>query len=300
MNSGAIRPISKDDPMIDLKDVALRFDLAQAQLSARELAVAEDKAGRQGSLVGRLADFLFDTAAEKAADAARVKADDLRMEAIEAVGEVVVADAMRSLSTDPDAMRRRAAQVERLRAARDGERQALRIIALAETARDAFDDAAEACSSASSMELMDAFTTNKGISAMSSMSNSSARSSVEDAKEALSNLRNVVSSASEVNGRVDVPDDLLDLVLDFALDLPFDFLSWSNKSKLDAAEKQCEEAKGSIESLIEKLRYSLERVRKTCEREDEALEALDRPYIERSAEAVPASLRFAIPKSISV
>jgi hypothetical protein len=284
--------------MEDLNDVASRFEQVERHLASCEQAVAADKAGRRGSWGRRVVDFLFDTAPEKAFEAAQEGMAGVRSEAAAAVTSTVSAAAMRYLSTAADDVARRAIQLDRLRSARKMERKAQHVVALATTARDAFGQAVEACSSASSMELMDTFSNNKGISAMSSMRNSSAREAVDEAQKALANLRAAIDAASSVNARVDMPDDFLDLVLDFALDLPFDFLSWSNKAKLDAAEEQCNEAKGAIESVMARLRTNLEQMREVASREERALALIERPYIEQAARPVPTSLRFAIPETM--
>lgn len=284
--------------MKDLEDVASRFQAAASQLSSCELAVAQDKAGRRGSMTRRLLDYLFDTAPEKALEAAEDRMAVARKEAADAVTIAVSGAAMRLLSLASSDVDRRKVQFERLRAVREGSRSAEKMLGLAKRARSALHKASEACSSASSMELMDTVSSNKGISVMSSVSTSNARSAVAEAQEALADLRNAVDAAARLKADVDVPDDMLDLVIDFAIDLPFDFLSLMNMSKLDSAGEKCDEAKDAVSAIIPRLKKDVDLAREALQREESALAAIDGPYIRKASVSVPAPLHFAIPRSM--
>lgn len=285
--------------MNNLDDLAYRFQAAASQLSSCELAVAQDKAGRRGSMIRKLLDYLFDTAPEKTLEAAEDRMAVVRKEAADAVTIAVSGAAMRLLSLASTDVDRRKVQFERLRTVREGSRSAEKMLGLAKRARSALHKASEACSSASSMELMDTVSSNKGISVMSSVSTSNARSAVAEAQEALAALRNAVDAASRLKADVDVPDDMLDLVIDFAIDLPFDFLSLMNMSKLDSAGEKCDEAKNAVSAIIPRLKKDVALAREAVQREEAALAVIDGPYIRQAAATVPPTLRFAIPHSMS-
>lgn len=284
--------------MKHLIEVASDLEAAQARLDACERAQSEDKASRRPSPLRRLYDYLFDTAAEKSLHVARDDAAVARAEATKAVEAFVRANTLSLLSSDTKGEAAHSVQVERVEDARKAERTARRVLGLARKAKSAFDAAADACSSASTMEMMDAFSSNKGISMMSSLSNSSARSAVEEAKDALTRLQSAVPSVSRVDALIDMPDDFLDLALDFAFDLPFDFLSWSNKATLDAANEKCVEASAAVETAVAKLSLLLESASARVHLEDGRAQEIVRPYLAEAAASVPLSLAFAVPTKI--
>lgn len=293
-----MRAADKDTTTVDLGELAARLEAASSRLSRAEKAVETDKAARRGAWLRRLYDYLFDTAPEKELARALEAGHHARREAGAGVKVAVAAEALRLMSMDPGAARRRAVRFADLSSARRARVAAAHLRLAATSARDAFVEAMEACSSASSMEMMDVFSSSKVVSAMSHSSTSAAREAVGKATGALSGLKKAVAEAETVRAEVDMPDDFLDLVIDFAIDLPFDFLSWSNMEKLDAAVNDCGRVASEIGTLLPKLQSDLKEARMREQRAFDALAEVDGPFIAAAARTLPRSLRFAVPRCI--
>ncbi|MDW9481819.1 hypothetical protein GOB57_24530 [Sinorhizobium meliloti] len=283
--------------MTSFNEMADRFGNAEIALNLATQRLEADKERRKGSLLASLVDFVSKTDAEEAERKAREEFERVSDETRKDVAQRLHRMAMAEFSKDADEARRRANQAAVCERTLASLQEAERVLGIARNAHEKLAAAASACSSASTVELIDALSSNKGVSAMSSFSTSSAKSKLTDASEALKALSVALPGRTKELG-AQAPDDLLDLVLDL-VDFPIDFLSWSNKWKLDAAEEKCKESARHMANLVEELGEVVSRRRQAHEQERALLATIDRPYLLTALEHVPATIRFAVPEYLT-
>lgn len=282
--------------MTDLMDLDNRFAAAELAVTAARRAVDLDKAGRKGSIIGRIVDFVTDTKAEKDLEIAEKNLDEITSAAHDAVKlylDRTIARYVAAEGTDEAIWK---TQKQRVEIAVRSHAAASRISKLAADARTALEAAASACSSASTYEMMDAVSSNKGISAMSTMQTSSAKTKVAEAKEAVAELRGAASEASHLRAEINMPDDMMDLAFDFALDLPLDILSILNIGKLSGAAGKCREAAEQIERMQPSMENKVTATSDALDTEQAELAEIEKPYLAQARENVPHGLRFAVPQ----
>ena len=283
--------------MTDLGEIASLHAAAALELDAAKRALALDKAGRRGSILGRAVDFFADTAAEKRLESAEEAMADARstsMSAVKAFLESRVATLVADDGTDTEAWNN---QSKRTEIASTAFAAAERAGLLAVVARDALEEAGKACSSASTMEMMDAVSSNKGIALMSTVSNGTAKAKLSAAKEAVAELRGAVEAARTLTADVNVPDDMVDLVFDFAIDMPFDVFSFINMGKLSGAADGCRKAADGVSSVIPALEAEIAARAEAMETEKAALLVIELPYLRAAIDLVPYELAFAVPET---
>lgn len=267
---------------------------AQVALTSAEADVVLDKASRQGRLLALAADFLFTTDAERKRDQAKEALAELtassKTTVIEWVEERVEATATSDASAGPalaDARARQADLNRRYRTVHNAMEKgwvALRTLK----------DAKSACSSASTTEAFDLLSKSKAVSVLSSMSTSDANESLKKAQTAVTAFRELFPAAGEAPA--DQVDDTLDLILDFTLELPFDFTSWANMSSLDTAAANCARAIERIECAMRPLcaeDAELSKQRTLCARE---IAAILVPFRFAARAELPTLLRELAPK----
>lgn len=270
---------------------------AETRLRGAEDRLARDKERRSGSLFLRFIDFILNTDAEKAERDARSDFERLRAEVRSVVWQSLHDMALARISADRSALAERTVRSSKAAQAKLEFEQADGVLASAKRVIEQFRAAASACSSARSMEVMDAVTSNKGIAIASTLSTSSAKSAI----------RAAASSAKDLAGRLpgfnhgtdglrldDMPDLILDLV-----EFPIDFMSWHNMSVLDDARNSCDRAAERLAGIVPGLETAANTLKERMEAELGELAKFDSPYLAASVNAVPLSLRFAIPEHIA-
>jgi uncharacterized Zn finger protein (UPF0148 family) len=282
--------------MTMFNELADRFGTAEIALNLAIQRLASDKERRKGSIFGRFVDLVSETDAEEAERKAREQFERISAETHKDVGKRMHAMAMVALAEDDEEAFRRAEQVDVSKRSLSTLQDVERMLGLARDAQSKLVEAASECEQASSMEMMDAFSANKGISAMSSVYTSSAKTSLNTAREALKALSEALPDRAR-GLDAEAPDDLLDLVLDFA-DFPIDFLSWMNMDKLDTAGDQCKATGIHVAKVIDELVAQEAQRRVAHERELALLAEIDRPYLTATLEYVPQSIRFAVPEHL--
>lgn len=168
-----------------------------------------------------------------------------------------------------------------------------RLVVLANDAVGALENAESALSSAKSMETLDAVSSNKGISIMSSASTSSARSAIDDARRAVNALAEATDALS---GDLRTVDDGFDLVLDMALDMPFDFVSFMNISKLASAQDDCERVRAAVEERRTRLEIALTAAIAAAAPTLAAWQVATDPFMERARRDLPERARHLVPE----
>jgi hypothetical protein len=265
-------------------------------IDRQERRIADFDRSRAGMSMGaRLADSFIVTRDEEERDAAMADAA-LWTEMLErTVPTVSLRHARTLLDADP------AAAALANSAAIDHEPFARRVAAadrlvvLANEAVEALESAESSLSSAKSMETLDAVSSNKAISIMSSSSTSSARSAVDDARDA---VRALAEATEELSGDLRTVDDGFDLVLDMALDMPFDFVSFMNISKLSAAEDDCERVRAVVEERRTHLESALTAAISSAAPTLAAWRVATNPFMEAARRDVPERARHLVPESM--
>ncbi|MFX4226348.1 MAG: hypothetical protein ACFHHU_00230 [Porticoccaceae bacterium] len=271
---------------------------AEHRVTAAQRAVEADKVARSGSFIARAVDALSTTAAEAALREAATGLErtrkQTRMDARTWIRETARASLISNL-VDKDKHEALCFQIER------SEVRVARVWAWQRLARDADEKlsrAASMCSNASSMEVLDLVTSSTAISLISSGSTVDAGRSIQSARAAMKRLAKALPNHTEQLD-VDVPDDMLDLVIDLTISPLLDVLSWFNIGKLNDARKQCLRAQQAIRPLVRQLN-KLER--ELCTQRDAGrreLRYLEAPYLEAAAEKVPAVLQVPTPKAFA-
>lgn len=283
---------------IQITELVEQLELAERRVASAQLAVAEDKAARSGSLVARLVDAISTTAPEAALSVAERQLEcttkQLRIEARAWIRE----NARQKLDSNP---KDNARHVQLSQEVEGIEIRLARIwgwLNLANDADSKLSTAASMCSSASSMEVFDLCSNNNAISLISAGNTGDANRALQSARAAVKRLaRALPNHTDELD--VELPNDTLDLVVDLAISPVLDVLSWFNIGTLNNARDDCLRAQQAIRPLLKQLRR-LER--NLCSQRDagrQALRSLEAPYIGAAAEQVPAVLDVPIPKRLS-
>ncbi|MFT0701324.1 hypothetical protein [Citrobacter meridianamericanus] len=280
-----------------IQEWADKIAAASRNLDTARQALQRDKQQRETSLRAKFVDWLTTTPAEQAVEDARVQLAQVQGEARKFAEQWIVIKARAQLLASPADAQRHSAQLRRAETARNRQNRVRPLLRLAETARHRLDEAADACGSASNVELLDLVTTNKAVSLMSSVSTSSAGDAVRRAGEALKALSDALPKRSEATA-LDVPGDLLDLVVDLTFAPAIDLLSWFNMGRLNDAERQCREARRKLAPLLERLRKLDDDTAARVAAEAEALRAIETPHLQAVAALVPAEIGVQVPTDL--
>lgn len=290
--SGVMSRTSLQTGSVDLISASAALEAAERGVASAKANLASDKARRRDEGIWAQAiDFFTSTQAEEALqNAESVLAQHKRqceawvrswhagrVDALIAQDE----DAAQSLSQ----LRERANSLERVTS------QANKLLSLANEAVGSLDRAASACSSASSSELLDAMTSNKAISMMSTFDSSNAKSALERARQAVRRLKEALpTSANVVQGEMSDVDDTLDLIIDFAFDLPLDITSFLQMGSLDRAQQQCKDIEAKITPISAKLREQHAKARAESEDAKVKLATFIQPYKMLAKMDLPSNL----------
>lgn len=231
-------------------------DLASITRAARILeesrrTVADFDAGRRGiPILRRFVDSFIVTGDESLRDRALGRMEAAQAHIGRTVGPWTLARAEELLARDPQGAQEADEAHEghvphrvRIEAASD-------LLSLALQARQDLIDAISALDSARSMEMLDAVSSNKGISIMSTSSTSNAAHAVECAQASITRLSQEAGAVKHVLPQV---GDTFDFMLDMALDLPLDFMSWVNMGRLSTAIETCTKALDAVGEDVERL-----------------------------------------------
>lgn len=271
-----------------------RIRAAAQNLEEAKRSMEEDKQRRQNSLWARFVDLLTTTPAEKAVEHERSQLTAAMTSAGRAAEKWICAEARSSLQRSPADAQRHRAQVQRTVNAQERLNRVQPLLSLAETAHDKLDLARRDCESASNVEMLDLVTTNKAVSVWSSMETSSAADSIESARSAVRALANALPKRSEAVS-IEAPDDMLDLFVDIVFQPAIDVLSWFNMGRLDDAARQCRNAAEKLSPLLSQLKTLRAKTAARLTAENDALRALEVPYLQAAAALVPGEIRFNVP-----
>lgn len=165
---------------------------------------------------------------------------------------------------------------------------------LARDASDALEHAQDQCESASNTEMLDMVTSSKAISLVSSMDTSSARIAVSDAQNAVKSLKEALPTRTQ-QSEISVPDDLVDLTLDFVFAPTIDFLSFMNMNSLDSAASKCDEIRRAIEPLSARLDVLVTNLREKKSETLKLLSYIEAPFMEQIKVRIPVAFRELLP-----
>lgn len=270
---------------------------ATGDLSRAQQALRDDKNRRQSSLRGRFVDWLTSTPAEKDVEDKTERLAAISANASKAAQQWIVTEARAGLQSSTEDTRRHSEQSQRIENARKRQDRARRLLDLARTADEKLGEARSDCESASTTELLDLVSTNKALSILSTFETSDAADSVKEATAALKALKEALPKRAEAT-EFDMPDDLLDLVVDLAIAPVFDILSFFNMQRLDKAAEQCREASEKLAPLLARLQKLHDETAARVTAEQTALRAIEAPYLQAAAALVPPSIRVQVPKKI--
>ncbi len=170
---------------------------------------------------------------------------------------------------------------------------------LAYEARYKLDRAADACSNAASMEAFDAMSSSAAISLMSTAETSGARSALREAQQAVQDLSDAIPKKVAYVALV-ISDDLLDLVLDLAVEPDFDFLSWSNMTQLQDVAEQCRQTWERLGPLHDRIRDMERTLEQKFQQAERALYALEEPLLKAAVQEVPPVIGLRLQQGVGV
>lgn len=279
---------------VPLSELVRPLVSAQVGLKTAEADLVLDKARRKSNFWSWLGDFFCVTAAERKVATARAELQRLQAAHRSRVC-LWLEERVDALSMDHAVQ---GAELAILRARQADYNQRYRALgAVVEKGRSALDmleAAREACSSASTAEFFDMASKSKAVSAWSSMETSDASAALKRAQEAVEAFRVLFPAAGEAPvGRI---DDTLDLVLDFAFELPFDFTSWCNMSNLDEAAANCGSAIERIAEVLAPLQNQYTDLGGLRTANARQIEALLVPFRKEAIAELPTLLREFAPK----
>ena len=194
-----------------------------------------------------MVDFFSDTPAERAVNEAKARAATIARQAERKACEYVEQAAQAAAKASDDAQEY-AEAITAKEAAAERHHRAQSWHQLVRGTQEAFEDAASKCRSASSSEMLDTFTKSKAISLMSTLDTSDARASVQHAVRKFNQLKKALPKRAD-HPEIEMPDDTLDLVLDFTFNFGFDVTSICNMFELDRAASKCNDAAMSLDTL---------------------------------------------------
>ncbi|MGY4831829.1 hypothetical protein ACVNIS_24865 (plasmid) [Sphaerotilaceae bacterium SBD11-9] len=276
--------------MAQLQTLAAKVQTAQRRVDKARNAVALDKQARASSFLARLKDLFTTTEPE-----ARLHDAEKRLTGILAEGQAaalkwVLETAKGRLMLSSTDSKRHA----ELRQQSDRETARLAQVtgwlSLARSATDNLVHARDKCRSASSTELLDLVSTSKVLAAASSMETSSAAQAVEDAAKAVGALIRSLPKRAESQA-IELPDDLLDLIVDLAFAPSLDLLSLFNMCKLDDAARKCQESIDKLQPLLARLSNLSRAAQARVDQRKLAVQRIEVPYIEAAAAVVPNVLK---------
>nr|WP_192963296.1 hypothetical protein [Pseudomonas fluorescens]CEK42094.1 hypothetical protein PQBR57_0141 [Pseudomonas fluorescens SBW25] len=279
----------------DLLAAVSKVRKATEALEAARRAVEDDKIGRRTSRWARLMDWLFDTTVEVRLGEAGNAFDLAHQSAIAVAQRWIVTAAKVELADNPVDHQRHSEQMTRVFSAFKRSKQTGEWLALAEDAYDKLQTAASDCSSASSTELLDLVTHSKGISILSAISNDSAASSIRRANIAVTVLEASLTRRTTASD-IELPSDMLDLIVDLTFEPAFDILSWLSMGKLHEAERECQRVASAIAPLRTRLRASHATALSKHNAEWLHLKSIEAPYLVKASQQVPPSLMCEVPQ----
>lgn len=240
----------------------------------------------------RIADSFIVTQDEESRDHAERTIASCDRQLTASVPDWVVAEAFRTLAADP-------ASSEDNRRAMEAHAPSKRILeaatslhGMAERAERDLEEAISALSSASTMEVMDAVSSNKAIAMMSHSQNQTASDAVEAAQASVDALK---AETGRVGADLSGIDDTLDLILDLAFDGPFDFMSFVNIGRIDAARRQCEQALAAVRQERLRLHGLMQRAQDAERPFRDAVDATTAPHLASAAAKLPEDVHHLVP-----
>jgi hypothetical protein len=166
---------------------------------------------------------------------------------------------------------------------------------LAVVAEAHLDEAISDLSSASTMETLDAVSSNKAIALMSHSQNQTASDSVREAQASIERLQ---AETRRVGAQLTGIDDTLDLVMDLAFDGVFDFMSFINIGRIDAARRKCEEAIVQVRQERLRLHGLLERAVRDAQPTLQAVDAITARHLAMAVARLPRDVRALAPVTL--
>lgn len=277
---------------VDLMSASASLEAAERAVASAKANLAADKARRRNEGIWAQAiDFFTSTQAEEALERAEDALAQHKRKCEAWVRSWYAGRVDALISQDEDAAQSLSQLRERAKSLDAVTVQAKKLLSLANEAAGSLDRAASACSSASSSEFLDAVTSNKAISMMSTLDSSNAKSALERAHQAVRRLKEALpTSANVVQGEMIDVDDTLDLIIDFAFDLPLDITSFLQMGSLDRAQKQCKDIEAKITPISAKLREQHAKAQAESEDAKAKLAAFIQPYGTLAKMDVPSNL----------
>ncbi|MEK8034216.1 hypothetical protein AACH06_25600 [Ideonella sp. DXS29W] len=263
---------------------------ARQAIAAAEAAVAKDKLARAQSLMARLADAFTTTAPEAELDAAKARLDAATAKGTSAARNWILESARQSMASTPATAQLHQGCLERVSQSQGRYNQVRNWLDLAQHASNQLEKAQRACESASTTEFLDLLSKSRTVSVLSSLDTSDAADAIKRAHRALQDLSRALPRRTE-QGDIGVPDDTLDLVVDFVFDPGLDLLSWLNMDQLDSSAEQCRQARQRLQPLLARLGEVAEAARLKHSHDLAQAQALERPFLEAALALVPEALR---------
>lgn len=243
-------------------------------------------------IVERMADSFIVTQDEESRDDAERTIASCDRQLATSVPDWVIAEACRTLAADP-------ASTEKNRRAMEAHAPSRRILeaatslhGMAAKAESDLEEAISALSSASTMEVMDAVSSNKAIAMMSHSQNQTASDAVEKAQGSVDALK---AETDRVGADLSGIDDTLDLILDLAFDGAFDFMSFVNIGRIDAAKRQCEQAIAAVRQERLRLHGLMQRAQDDERPFRDAVDATTAPHLAAATAKLPEDVRSLVP-----
>lgn len=240
----------------------------------------------------RMADSFIVTQDEESRDHAERTIGSCDRQLATSVPGWVVAEAFRTLAADPTSAEDNRKAMEAHAPSRRILEAATSLHGMAAKAESDLEEAISALSSASTMEVMDAVSSNKAIAMMSHSQNQAASDAVETAQRSVDALK---AETDRVGADLSGIDDTLDLILDLAFDGVFDFMSFVNIGRIDAARRQCEQALAAVRQERLRLHGLMQRAQDDERPFREAVDATTSPHLAAAAARLPEDVRALVP-----